>query len=792
MRILHLSDLHLTGQFKTFEEVWSGPSPHLKPGSFDFIVLSGDLSQRGAPGEYAMLSTFLERSILPLLVTPERQRLVLVPGNHDVDWGADIGTALLLGQELDRDPHFASRLQQSRFEPENSDLRVSISKSGHLDVLRLDPKRYPLRFQHVQTFFDTFYAGVPRSEHFRAFQLTGDAAEHWSAHVFPQAGIAFYGFNSCHQNDRYWTGAMFSAKAVEQARSHAEQHARDCIRIAVWHHGLDSGRGRPDHLSSQDIGLLYNAGFRIGFHGHTHRSAYETFDTLFGNRFFIVSTGSLGAGSEERPDAIGNQFSVAQVYPGHVDVEVFTRHGASTTYERNRERRRFLLKGAYTPRLDQLSHAASHQRTWRVEANGIARVEVELQGVTLRGELTLALVEPPYSRVLAPEFVDTSSGRLAVERKELPGDRVRFTVVAGPGAATEPLEWLRWSYLVSNCLSLNCYDLQARREQPSWLEHLPAGFDGRPYTVRFPCDELTLNIHLPEGVALMPGAVHAIALQRTDERGLERWLPVPSESKRCRARTGPLPLQVQCTVVSPLVDHRYVVAYAPANPGQPQPPDVSGLLEWLLEQCRDQPPGSDSLAAVLTRTLQEELKSVLGSPLGRESSWQGYLWHPSRQSLLTAFGVFPNRAWAVRFDWGSGVAGHALRHAQDASWLRGDASHQSLIFRPNPKSSPEGDYSWLVCIPILASLGGPAVGVVGFAGNPRGGTAEAQLREYAQDAVRGDAPRDPGLIELRNRLFTAVNSTFWQTLRSWAALTPRRKQLVQQICEALKIPPPPA
>ncbi|HZI04230.1 MAG TPA: metallophosphoesterase, partial [Archangium sp.] len=43
MRILHISDLHLTGQFTAFEDIWSGPSPHLAQRSFDFVVVSGDL-----------------------------------------------------------------------------------------------------------------------------------------------------------------------------------------------------------------------------------------------------------------------------------------------------------------------------------------------------------------------------------------------------------------------------------------------------------------------------------------------------------------------------------------------------------------------------------------------------------------------------------------------------------------------------------------------------------------------------------------------------------------------------
>ncbi|NNC04507.1 metallophosphoesterase [Corallococcus exiguus] len=792
MRILHLSDLHLTAPFSFFEQVWSGPSPHLKPGTFDFVVISGDLSQRSAPKEYAQLKAFLHESILPLLKSPSHARVILVPGNHDVDWMADIGTPLSLGREFEENPQFAKQLQQAWNEPETETnlYRARINGSGHLDVLRLDPDKYPSRFRNVQQFFNEFYADVEPSERFHPFELTHRHDEHhWSAHVFPDEGVAFYGFSSCHRNDRYWNGAMFSARAIYQAKRHAEQFAKGLTRIAVWHHGMDSGRGRPDALSAEDIGLLYNAGFRIGFHGHTHRHAYETFDALFGNRFFVVSAGSLGAGSAERPDTVGNQFSIAQVYPGHVDVEVFTRDGRSTTYERRRERSRFLLRSDNAPKLDQLSHAVRHKRSWKVESNGIVQVDVEMEDVRLRGEMTLALIEQPFSGVWALKEVDTSLGRFPVERKDLPGGRVRFTVLERPGSSSEPMAWLRWSYSVSNCLALNGFDLHARRDRPSWLEHLPEAFDGRPYTVRFPCDELTLSIELPEGLRKQ-NAIEAVALQRKDERGSERWIPDPEELKRGRrVEEGN---RVQLTMVSPLVDHRYVVAYSPEDATPRFSSNASRLLKWLMEECRDQPPGEGFISEVLTEALKEELTRVLGGAMagGRISSWTGYLWHPKRRSLKTAFGVFPNRGWAVNFDWGSGVAGHALRHAQYTSWLLGDDSRHSLIYRSNPKDSPEGDYSWLVCIPILLSLSGPAIGVVGFAGNQHGGVAENLLREHAELSAQGNPQDDEAFGQFRDRLFSGVNSAFWQTLRSWEGqeMSPRLKSFVEQVCEKLELP----
>src|SRR5262245_30372683 len=92
IRILHLSDIHfkvskgwdsepvlrtLASFVKT--EVEAGLAP-------DLVVFSGDLAFSGKADEYALARDWLENRLWPAL--PDglpRDRLLLVPGNHDVD-----------------------------------------------------------------------------------------------------------------------------------------------------------------------------------------------------------------------------------------------------------------------------------------------------------------------------------------------------------------------------------------------------------------------------------------------------------------------------------------------------------------------------------------------------------------------------------------------------------------------------------------------------------------------------------------------------------------------------------
>src|SRR5688572_20344774 len=99
MYILHLSDLHVTEPGQSLDDVWMHPAQALStlhPAPFDFVIVSGDLTQRGSVAEYDELGAFAEKRLLDLVLDHDRTRVVFVPGNHDVDWAADIGEPVRL------------------------------------------------------------------------------------------------------------------------------------------------------------------------------------------------------------------------------------------------------------------------------------------------------------------------------------------------------------------------------------------------------------------------------------------------------------------------------------------------------------------------------------------------------------------------------------------------------------------------------------------------------------------------------------------------------------------------
>lgn len=132
IRLLHLSDVHFAAgkawdadpvlrALARFigEEVSTGLAP-------DLVALTGDLAFSGRAEEYRLARDWLENQLWPVLPNLPRDRLLLVPGNHDVDRSAVTRGARSI----------------------QSDLLDSISQEVIAEILRTDDDRNSLLRRH--------------------------------------------------------------------------------------------------------------------------------------------------------------------------------------------------------------------------------------------------------------------------------------------------------------------------------------------------------------------------------------------------------------------------------------------------------------------------------------------------------------------------------------------------------------------------------------------------------------------------------------------------------------------
>lgn len=749
MHLLHLSDLHITDDdertngARRLEQLWGGPyhalERHSSSAPFDFIVVSGDLSQRGARSEYQDLNRFAARQLVPLVRHRDRARIILVPGNHDVEWG-----------RMDTRPVAFSekKLAEARRRPAHSWLRVQ-EVCDKAVLRRVVKARYQDRLRNVQEFLDGFYSGALGSSPNKHFNLLSPPhnGSDWSLHAFPDQGIAFIGLNSCHHNDELWRGASINPAVVPRIQGWLKRKRLDGLMlVAVWHHGIASDHGSPDCISPLDLTRVSNLGCTLGLHGHTHEAATTSVE-LVHDQLAVVSTGSLGAGKAERPDAAANQFSVARLSRFAIDVTLFNRRKGDE-YVPTRLASRRLSSPARAPIARRIApFAKRHRRLFDVGPDGITTVTVVLEELIADDPVPLASVRGSFSRLVANDVEFDGRNRVQVDEERTGDGRREF--------AFKPRKQRHrvctWSYSASNALALTMRDFEILR-QPS------ASARDRDYcahVVEFPCDELVLELDFRRsGTKRLKDVTYLV--EAPGSRPGE-WVPVATHPSDVSLAPGSNSAALR--IRSPGVGCRYSIRYSPAVRSPTQPPELDDLADTLLHSTRST--RDPELRALLTNGLLVAL-TRLGHDTCFEVSdfstvdWMVMLWDRQSRSLLPVFGQFPPRGWAQSFPAGVGVAGHALRFSTCCGWHSREPTKNTLIYLPQ-----DHHHAWVVAVPILARLGGDAIGVISFsADSPQNSRLHSYLSTLArQIASAGNESRSSQAIVL------VVNSGFWTVIQ---------------------------
>jgi predicted phosphodiesterase len=776
VKILHLSDLHVTYDGRELNQLWGRARPAVAGQRFDFVVISGDLTQRAAPTEYAKLKRFLEAEIEPLVVGDRdavKTRVVIIPGNHDVDWSAEVFETLALANanvELAKQ-WFAD----GQWRPETHPYRVKVGNFGHASAFQIRSDRYHERFAAVQAFLSDYYGDQLAYPH-RPFNLLdprGTGTGDWQAHVFPELHVALLGFNSSYRNDRYWHGAQIHEDAITEARDHIDRldHSRSFLRIGVWHHGLESHRNRPDRLTFENLTALVTSGIKVGFHGHVHKS-HAQLHRFITDDFALVSTGTLGAASDDRPDAVANQFSIVDLHRNRLRVDVYESEGLGA-YSAREDRRRFMYFDLDVERPLDISKPlrswASHvtRRVTLDPETGVAKIDVEIDDLDLSEPIVLARVH--VSLCTAPEPNAMVDGqRLPVAQRQV-GSHVELR---SNGWTAKHYRRLTWSYRIANAFALTRGEpaLHAKRED---YPHLLDGCEVWAHRVQFDYDRLTLELMFdaPDGAyfrTLGGAPVITPIVERRISGGPLPWERLASEESRA---TMVVPNTRRCSVSwpSPMANARYGMMFPLANAGDLLPRRYAIATTKLVDLCRSARARGDGLRATLATYLDASIKRALDRSDEEESFGEyavavGNLWNADEQRLRPCFGFFPPDAWVTQFEAGRGIAGHAFRFGRPAAWHRKIAGEFDVI---RVATVGARDYEWILCLPILTTPDGTPIGVFGFAGTRDHDTETTnQLAEFAQQIAQRDPRIDTSSFD---RFWYVLNASFWYGLAEAAS-----------------------
>jgi 3',5'-cyclic AMP phosphodiesterase CpdA len=314
MHILHLSDLHFgtsENPHNWYNQLAEDLYQELNCPRLDALILSGDIANKSTPEEYKVAKDFLDKLCQEFQLQPEQ--IVIVPGNHDLNWGL----AKKAYKLIDRD-EYEGELKEGYYIQESQ------------SVIRIrDEKKYKQRFAH----FSNFYQSIKDESYPLEYEQQG------ILHHLPEQNLLILGLNSAWQLDHYYKSrASINADALNQALTdiRRNQAYKDCLKLAVWHHPLNSAF--EDRITDHGfMEQLAKAGFRFALHGHIHKaetSLYRYDHSVGGRKLDIVCAGTFGAPIREWVPGYPLQYNLLKLENNKLTVET---------------RRREELNGAWQP-----------------------------------------------------------------------------------------------------------------------------------------------------------------------------------------------------------------------------------------------------------------------------------------------------------------------------------------------------------------------------------------------------------------------------------------------------------
>jgi predicted phosphodiesterase len=320
LSILHISDLHRDGANPIRNDVLldslendrrhyaTEEAPAVRHP--DLIIVSGDIVQGIRPdapepekelaAQYREALDFLG-ALADRFVAGDRNRVIIVPGNHDVSAYHFEKSLVRVDIPADRKKELVTQLFSS-----GSRLRWDWSA---FDLYKIaDEALYAQRLAAFAAFYAAFYKGA------RTYDL--DPAKQIDIFDFPAFDVTVAAFSSCYNNDLFnRQGAIHPACMADAGTRLRQPSYQDRTLIAVWHHNAE---GLPTHSDYMDPDLIQNLidrGFSLGFHGHQHRPQF--IDTRFRHgadrRITVISAGTLCGGASFR---FGRAYNVVELDTG--------------------------------------------------------------------------------------------------------------------------------------------------------------------------------------------------------------------------------------------------------------------------------------------------------------------------------------------------------------------------------------------------------------------------------------------------------------------------------------------
>ena len=277
LKLLHLSDLHMIDQ-KSMERslffLRLDLKKQLKIHKLDYLVISGDVSDRPIAGYYETALLFCQKLINEFEL--DIKKVIIVPGNHDCDREAS---------------------------------KKAYDSSTNTFCEDIRKMRY-------QAYNDYFYKPLFSKDYSLEY-------EHQIDHIKDDEHKIFItGFNSSFQIDHIETKKSGICMEAIQNDTDVFDLDNDYIKLVTWHHPISGFGSIEDKTFLESLAIL---GYKVCLHGHIHEAVKENY--LYDDNYNIkmIGAGTFGALQKERGDGIPLQYNLIEIDSEKKQLIVHTR-----------------------------------------------------------------------------------------------------------------------------------------------------------------------------------------------------------------------------------------------------------------------------------------------------------------------------------------------------------------------------------------------------------------------------------------------------------------------------------
>lgn len=326
--ILHISDLHRSKDSPVTNDALltslindrdNYTKAEIRPP--DIIIVCGDIirgsentnnSDEEIKRQYDEAIAFLS-DLANKFVGGNKNRVVVVPGNHDVDWkySRQSMTKLEIKEFLDvnwriKEKYLSEALNQ------HSKIRWNWREIAFYKVT--DNDLYLKRLEAFASFYDRFYDGK------RSYSIEPETQ--YDIFDCPEFEMSIVGYNSCYNNDHLKkVGDIHPDCIAKSAGQLKELSRKGRLLLATWHHNTNGLPYDADYMDSRRLKNFIEHDIALGFHGHQHwADIVRDYNNLIEKKgMLIFSAGTLCGAPGELPTGRNRQYNLVEIEPSSHD-----------------------------------------------------------------------------------------------------------------------------------------------------------------------------------------------------------------------------------------------------------------------------------------------------------------------------------------------------------------------------------------------------------------------------------------------------------------------------------------